>query len=265
MRMKNDPGSAAFEFGRRDFLVLSAAAAAGLAATNVHSDVLGLTASPMPLLSIGYWNGSLAELTAEQDHPSHRRVVDASRLNAADASLARDGARVTIHGFWRAGSERTPLTLGMRAFYPVLDPATGRNASVIAWTWSYGSRVHNGAKLEVPIADTLDLAFERIQPAASVAPRRRLFSRSVNLSRTELASMTPRTGASGVKLRRGVYFVALRESDADRVPSWSSMAVLPGTAALDANGAGALRASTLGGLQPAGFSYLVLSVDSARA
>jgi len=73
--------------------------------------------------------------------------------------------------------------------------------------------------------------------------------------------MSPEHGARGLKLRRGVYFFAVRENESENLPSWSSYSVLPGAASLDPRGDGVLRTSM--GNAPS-FSYLMLSVDAAR-
>lgn len=263
---KIENAGAVLPLGRRDFLVLSSAAAVGLAATNVQSEVLNLGAAPMPMLSVGYWNGSLDELKAESEGPSRRRVVDASKLVAADGSLSDGLARITVHGFWRPGNQATPLSFAMRAYYPALDAATGERASAIAWSWTHNARVSNTGRFVAPVGETLDVAFERGGNTESAAPRR--IKQFLGLAaqatrRTEPVTMTSRTFAQGPKLRRGVYFVALAETDRDRVPSWGSIAVQPGPSAIDAKSNGPLRISTLGGFEPARFSYVVLSVDRA--
>ena len=258
---ENGPDRVVFNLRRREFLVMSSAAALGLAATTLQSDVLDSTAAPMPLLSVGFWNGAADDIRGASDKAFRRRVVPADRLVAADASLLQSGARVTIHGFWRSASYRTPLVLGLRARYP--SPALSTDSpSLIAWSWRPDMRVSNQVRFDVPVSDTLDLTVERLHARAETPRRlRELFRRSDAAPRAEVASMSPEHGARGLKLRRGVYFFAVRENESENLPSWSSYSVLPGAASLDPQGDGVLRTSM--GNAPS-FSYLMLSVDAAR-
>lgn len=261
MQTKNDSGrGAALTLQRREFLVLGSAAMVGLAATDLHSDVLtSIAATPMPLLSVGFWNGNIDELRHESERPSYRAVVAADRLVAADSSLVREGARVTVLGFWRGEANRQPLSLALNAPYPLGN--SGEKTDYFPWTWSPNARVSNTARFDIPVGDRLDLVIERREKAPAGSLRQRLGLASGPMIRTESAAMSPVTGSRGLKLRRGVYFFAIRENDSERLPSWGSMRVATGAGALEPNGTGVLRSSG----RRAPFSYLVVSVDSARA
>lgn len=258
MQTKENSGrGAVVTLQRREFLALGSAAMVGLAATNLHSDVLATISTPMPLLSVGFWNGTAADLALES--PSYRAVVAADRLAGADASLVRDGARVTVQGFWRAERNRGPLNLALRAQYP--NAAGGAPLPVIAWTWQPNMRVSNNVRFTIPVADTLDLNIDRLEKAAGARSLRSRFGLDpAHTVRSETAALSPVSGSRGIKLRQGVYFFAVREHDSETVPSWSSMRVATGASVLDPLGAGVLR---FGG-QRAPFSYLAVSVDSAR-
>lgn len=196
----------------------------------------------MPLLSAGFWNGTAEELTL--DAVPHRPIVAADRLVVADDSLANGSARVTVHGFWRAKANRDPLTLGLLARYPACD------VPVITWVSASGQRVSNRARFEVPVAETLDFTVERLHHRSRTTRRITDWMGLRNTSsRTEVATMSPRTGSSGIKLRRGVYFLAIRENEREAIPSWSSMQVVSGASA-----------GSKGPLASAPFSYLMLSI-----
>lgn len=240
---ETESGRAVFTFRRREFLVMGSAAAVGLAATSLKSDTLSDGSTPMPLLSVGYWNGSPDELT--RDAGRRHLVVPADRLVAGDDSLANETARVTVHGFWRGAAHREPLTLGLRAHYAASE------IPVIAWSWRPGMRAANQVKLEMPVGETLDFTLERMN--SQPLPTRRIadwMGRRKTSSRAELAPMTSRSGAPGIKLRRGVYFFAVREHEGEAIPSWSATSVVSRPDALDANGP----------LANASFSYLMLSI-----
>ncbi len=244
-----------FEMKRRDFLILGSAAAVGLAATAAPANVDGGTES-MPLLSIGFCNAIVSELRDD----ARRSVVSADRLVAADARIASSGARITVHGFHRAATHRSrPLEVAFRTYYPAIDPATNAKTPFFPWVWrsaAQGLTSSNRTSFVVPVdlTDSLVLGVDRIiETPQPVTPLRRM-SRFLAGSRNErfgLASLAPRTGANGLKLRRGTYYVAVREDDADAAPSWMSLRPTAG---------GALRTSA--GSEPA-FSYLVLSIEAA--
>jgi hypothetical protein len=244
---------------RREFLILGATAVAGLTMGG-GSELFGGPAS-MPLLSVGYWNGSPDDLRREDPSPSYRRIVAAETL-AADSSLSGGNVEVTIHGFWRASQHRLPLTMALRAHYP---PVADVTPSLIAWVWEPRARMTNQARFEIPLRETLDLTVERVNAGldSERITLRDVVTHRNRGSRSEMTALSSRSGSNGVKLRRGMYFLAIRENDAEPRPAWSSMRVLQGPSPLDAAGEGVLR--TAGALDRAPFSYLVLSIDRARA
>jgi hypothetical protein len=254
---ENSGRGAAVTLQRREFLALGSAAMVGLAATNLHADVLATISTPMPLLSVGFWNGNAGDLSVDSETAPYRAVVAAGRLAAADASLVRDGARVTVHGFWRAAANRGPLGLALRAQYP---GPNGQSFPFTAWSWQRDARVSNAARFTIPVGETLDLAIDRVHRSDPRSLRARI-GLDTTRERSETAALSPVSGARGVKLRKGVYFFAIREQDSDAAPSWGSMSVATGASVLDPLGPGVLRARG----ERAPFSYLVLSVDSARA
>lgn len=234
---------------RRQFLIAGSVAAAGLAASNLSASVASRAAAvPMPLLSVGFSNRTFEELRSDES----RRIVPADRLAVADTQLARDGARVTVRGFRRGAAHRGPLHVGLHAYSPAIDPATGAKTPFLAWACRYdapGSFASHHTKFFVPAdaAGTLQFGVDRLSEAArGAAPIWRMarLSETRRDARGEIVALA----ASGIKLRRGTYFIAVRESETDRAPSWMSVRVRNG--ALE----------TVGGGEPP-FSYLVLSVD----
>lgn len=212
---------------RRNFLVLGTAAAATLSSSVLRSDVLRET--PMPVLSVAYWDG--------------HSFSDASR-DSGDASLAEKGARISVLGFSRAEAYRgRTLTLGLRAYYPAIDPATGQNVALHAWRWrSDVTGVSRPAPVKVPFEKTLDLGIVRIDSVTPAGqPSRRLSELFARPGQQTLVSLKPRPGR---------YYVAVRESDTDNVPSWSTLGV--DRASHELRGA-------LGSKVP--FSYMVLQVE----
>lgn len=212
----------------------------------------------MPLLSVGFCSRTFDELTADDV----RRVMPAERLTLADAGIAERGARVTVHGFFRAAAYRNhALELGLRTYYPAIDPATGAKAPVITWAWrgeSHRVSSSNRTAFTVPVDDALHLGVERridTPRQNSIIHRLAGLDAPRSDSRAELAELVAHSGVSGMKLRRGTYFLAVRESDADAAPSWSSLRVTRDSAS-------ALR-TTMGGDAP--FSYLVLSIEAVKA
>lgn len=212
---------------RRNFLVLGTAAAATLSSSVLRSDVLRET--PMPVLSVAYWDG--------------HSFSDASRVSG-DAAVAEKGARISVLGFSRAEAYRgRTLTLGLRAYYPAVDPATGQNVSLHAWRWrSDVAGVSGRTPVTVPFEETLDLGIVRIDSVAPAGrPSRRLSELFARPGQQTMVSLKP---------RRGRYYVAVRESNADNAPSWSTLAVDP--ASHELHGA-------FGSAVP--FSYMVLQVE----
>lgn len=214
----------------------------------------------MPLLSVGFCNETLDQI-GETDV---RAVVAAERLTKADRRLTENGARITVHQFRRAATHRTqPLDVTLRAFYPALDPATGGKTPFIAWVWRGKERAafssHRTAfTVPVDAGDSLHLGVDRMIETPQPSLLRRLTRTIANRrdERAEVAAFDSRSGSNGVPLRSGTYFLAVRESNSDAAPSWSSLRV-----ARTANG---LALRTFAGGEPP-FSYLVISIDAAKA
>jgi hypothetical protein len=256
MRTQVRPQGSCFQIPRRDFLRLGSVAAAGLAATGLSPDVMAGIALPMPLLSIGFCAETLEEIGADEVRP----VVAAPRIGGRVLDAHR--AQVTVHEFRRAAAHRAePLDLALLAYSPSIDPATGSKTPFIAWVWRGKPSLecpNRRTSFVVPVGsgDALHLGVERTltAPPRTGILRRLAGTFSGRDERSEIAAFG-RTG-EGLALRRGTYFLAVRESADDQAPSWASLHVARGE-----SGA-ALR--TLGGGEPP-FSYLVISIDAPKA
>jgi hypothetical protein len=152
--------------------------------------------------------------------------------------------------------------MALRAHYP---PVAGIRPSLIAWVWEPRARMTNQARFEIPLRESLDLTVERLAAGLDSArvTLRDVVAQRNRRSRSEMTAFSSQSGSEGIKLRRGIYFFAIRENDAEPRPVWSSMRILPGPATLDPAGDGALR--TAGALERAPFSYLMLSISHVRA
>ena len=246
-----------FQIPRREFLRLGSTAAVGVAATSLSG---GSITAPMPLLSIGFCEQTLDEIAAGDA----RCVVAAQRLGSADRQLAANGVMVTVHGFQRAAAhDAQPLAISLRAYYPSVDPATGAKTPFIAWVWGGNARHHiasNRTAFTVPVAngDALHLGIDRtIEVAAQSTILRRLTGVGAKRrdDRAEIAAFAPRGGSDALPLRRGTWFLAVRESDGDAAPSWSSLHAI--------RAGNELILRDIAGGEP-NFSYLVISTDAAK-
>ena len=247
-----------FAMRRRDFLRLSSVAAVGVAASAFADDAVqsitqSLMPRPLPLMGVGYWNGTFAE-------PSSHRLVNAEHLSSGDRAFSDAGARLRIAGFWRAPQpEHEPLTVGVNVHFPVAGAPDGR-APFIAWASASPARTVNPTAFTFPVdgSNPIELSVDTAVRAKAV-----VHSQLPEAAREE---SFVRIGTSGevAKLRRGVYFVAVRESSKDPRPDWSSIHVVaPKEGVLSPKGSGPLFAETLFGRRPVPFSYVVLTADYA--
>jgi hypothetical protein len=250
-----------FAMRRRDFLRLSSVAAVGVAASAFADDAVqsiteSLMPRPLPLMGVGYWNGTFAE-------PSSHRLVNAEHLSSGDRAFIKSGARVRIAGFWRAPQhENEPLTVGVNVHFAVAGAPDGR-APFIAWASVSPARTAGPTTFTVPVdaLNPIELSVDTATRVASSGPLHR------DLPQPTRAESFLRIGTGGddiAKLRRGVYFVAVRESSKDPRPDWSSIHVVaPKDGVLSPKGSGPLYAETLFGRRAVPFSYVVLTTDYA--
>lgn len=250
-----------FAMRRRDFLRLSSVAAVGVAASAFADDAVQsitetLMPRPLPLMGVGYWNGTFAE-------PSSHRLVNAEHLSSGDHAFRGAGARLRIAGFWRAPQHQDePLTVGVNVHFPVAGAPDGR-APFIAWASVSPARSASPTAFTVPVdgSNPIELSVDSaVRGNAANAGHRELPAPA----RTESFVRIGTSGDDVAKLRCGVYFVAVRESAKDPRPDWTSIHVVaPKDGFLSPNGSGPLVAETLFGRRPVPFSYVVLTADYA--
>jgi hypothetical protein len=250
--------------GRRDFLILGTAAAAGVAATSLAAGTISTIVTPAAgsILSVGF----VERLQAEAP------VKGAARFRQADAEFLRSGAHVTVLGAFRPETlASAPVSIRLSAFYPYVSEQ-GR-LPFMAWSQSLDGQgvlnVSGRASFAAPLDEngTLPIAVERVD----LTPSRfgRLFAAAAPVAasqRPNLASLENSgnvcrltSGDSGdVRLREGTYFIALRRSNSDRAPSWSSISIEGDS--VSAPG-GVLR----NGGRAVAFEYIALSLQYATA
>lgn len=231
---------------RREFLLIGSAAAVGMAAVSASAGTLNAVArieGVDPILSIGF-------AAADAD-----RAVAAESLSFGDASFA-GAARVTIHGLWRAETQAAPRAVHVSAFYPV------GNERVPFLAWSSNASVAPRLSFNVGLdgRDSLALGIERERLVSRLRHTRlgRLLAPAEEMpdaAAIERAGGLATLGSEGMKLRRGTYFVALRNKSNDRKPDWSSLSV--DSAELRAGGETVLRHAGRG----VDFDYLAVSVE----
>jgi hypothetical protein len=251
--------------GRRDFLILGTAAAAGVAATSLAAGTISTIVTPAAgsILSVGF----VERLQADA------MVKGAARFRQADAEFLRSGARVTVLGAFRPEAlAKAPVSIRLSAFYPHV----GEQGPLpfLAWSQSLSLRgvlnVSGSASFTAPLDEngTLPISVERVD----LTPSRfgRLFASATpgvaaearpNLASLQSSGNVCRLtgGNSGdVRLREGTYFIALRRANSDRAPNWSSISIQGDE--VSAPG-GVLR----NGDRPVPFEYIALSLKYATA
>jgi hypothetical protein len=263
---------------RREFMILSSVAVAGAAASGLPQQVMRAVAGSdpisLPIVSLGYWDGSLdkTRLGTSPAETMHR-LTSANSARSADRVL--DGsARVSVNGFWRAGHHRAkPVSVALN----VLFPAGNEKLPFHAWSHTTHRGVAKNSpspRFVVPVdaRHPIEINVEMRMPAGTTPPAlarvKRFFSieeRNDEQKKTGACALALDSQSSSMKLNRGVYFVALQEDPRDAAPNWNAVRMLdphaPG--ALDASGSGVLVQGGLLGYEPVPFSYLMISVNKA--
>lgn len=190
--------------------------------------IYGTDQGAMPILSVGYWDGLVRGAGAETPI-SH--IVPAAAIGG-DSRFTRASALVTTYGFWRAPANRSnPVSLSLIAFYPEIDPATGQKTPFVAWNVALNSTGVVGSlrsRFVVPVDknNQIEIAIDK----HSESGRRKVVQNAAtsDLDRVR-ALLADRSSVlalgSALALRRGVYFVALREKDVEEIPDWSRIRV----------------------------------------
>lgn len=255
---------------RRRFLMLGSVAVVGAAATDLPAQILRTAWGPaqtLPLLSAGYLDGSVEGMTA-----ASRTLVAASALRSGDASLAGSRVKLRVLDFSRTVRTTEPVSIGIDTLYRVED----RKVPHLAWSYSTspaGESESSAARIVVPVdvSSPLELTVSkrpgrvvRSAPAFTPADFVSAFPETAEGVTTEgngrsLAVFSLGRERTTMKLRPGVYALAFRSQAAQRTPDWRSIRfVAPKDGASPI-----LVESTLAGVRPVSFDYLILSVERA--
>ena len=245
---------------RREFLALGSVAMAGVAASSLSGQVLRVALAParvVPLLSVGYFAGTLPELAVG----GAGRVIAAESLSAGDGSLAESGIRLRVHGLSRAaGRQPEAGTIGLNTLYRVGDT----RVSQLSWSCSTSARgvqqaslasfvvpVDAGTPLELAVSSRALLPAGASSLAGTEVARQDLGI--VEANGRSIAALSLGSARGAMKLRRGTYLVALRSSEQQRQPDWLSIRF-----AAPSEGA---APRLLQARAPVSFDYLTLSVE----
>ncbi|MEK6374806.1 MAG: hypothetical protein AABO58_19170 [Acidobacteriota bacterium] len=217
---------------RRQFLKTGSSAALGLAFTAFHGESLfaaaAAAAGGSALLSVGY--APMPPATGEKV-----ALAPAERTLAGDPAFIRRGARVTVGSYTRAAKyDGKTGSYALAAIYPAFGYQAARYPRFQAWTFDGSNGLDSGrrpVRFNVPVT-----AADGLQFAIGKADETRV-------------ALTLGSDSSALKLQRGVYVIALRETPSESVPPWSahSIRVSGGNLVVDTTT----------------FSYIVVTLDFA--
>lgn len=241
---------------RRQFLVLGSAVVAGAAALNLSGEMLRaalIEERSMPLLSVGYLKeGAAAALS---------RFMPAASLASGDVALAASGVRLQVRQLSFATQPARPASLALNVLYRTGQPDGGKVAFA-AWARSIGgtsslSRFVVPVDLSTPLE--LTVAQRASRPVNSVSAANDEDFATTEGDGRSLAAFSLGRERGAMKLRRGLYVIALRSSAAQRTPDWHSIRFVTPAEGM----APVLSQPTLTGWEPVGFDYLSVAVESA--
>jgi len=209
-------GSHDYLLPRRDFLRLGSVAVAGLAASGVFSPALFAANEPaiVPLLSVGY-----APIAPANNGTV--RLDYASSLIAGDPAFLSKMAKVTIEGYARGRKYQGNLSgTALDAIYPVHGYTPDKYPHF--WAFFYAGqngeeRASGPLRFTLPVTSNNGAQFlvRRLKSGADsgngqgATPERSLLSFSLGVE------------SGSLKLQRGVYVIAFRESGSDDAPNWA--------------------------------------------
>lgn len=202
---------------RREFLRMSATAAVGLAASGLITPqrMFAATVDGLPLLSVGF-AGAFPE-------PQTRvQLSDASSILSSDPSFLARRAHVTVLGYGR--SEKTDMpnsAIELAAIYPALSRNPEQYPRFTAWQFqTNGATKSEGGCIQF----TMPVTTDGLQFDVREMPKRNEKGEVLGTPRTSRLAFGLGS-ESAIKLQRGVYVIAFRESSSDSVPSWSRFSV----------------------------------------
>ena len=231
---------------RREFIRLGSFAVLGAAVlSKAETNLLGATSESgiVPLMGVGY-APSLPLLGYSSP------LASANSILSPDPRFISSGARVSVIGGARAASHANAAGgIGVDALFAVShrrpdDPLRFSFFSI------NGRADHDDVTgpisfmIQVPATGGVPFVVRRVRPTILKE------STEQPALEPEVAPLTLSLGnVAGPKLARGVYVLAFREEDSDRMSDWSRMAI----ARVDAGYV----------ISGATFSYLILNVDYA--
>ena len=228
---------------RREFLRISSVVVAGTAAAGLidGSPLLAAirAASPLlPLLSVGY-----VDSVPEDGSPARLRY--AADLASGDPGFIRSSARIAISSYVRNANFRgQDGGFEVDAIFPVLNYEPERYPRFRSWMAVENGGVEStspGARFTIPVTSTGGAQF--------VVKRLRIGSQP-STSDEALLPLSIGVESGTIKLQRGVYVVAFRESLGEAEPNWYGLTIRSTNGALS--------------IPDAGFSYVIITVDYAQ-
>jgi len=252
-----------FLIERRQFLILTSAAVAGLATSDLTAATI--SADALPTIAVGFVDGEFDD--AYRGTPP---IVAAESLTAGEPRFLSHDARVRVLGIWRKNPS-DPRFVSLKAYFPT-ELAVGGKAPFFAWNYTSTSPVQRLANFTIPVTgEGLQFEIETGVPsqAAPSATGRRHASGGSDVAlrtssdlRSAPAAITLSMGTEGgaTKLRAGRYVIALVPPGAAQ-PDWKSFRFEP--ADVKPGGLGPLRAATIFGDALVPFDYILIRVDYA--
>ena len=228
---------------RREFLRLGVYTAAAAAGSGLLGGVDSLFAASSdgldPLLSVGY-------VANPPENGTSARLVDAGVISSGDPLFLSRSALVTITDYSRAAKYRGGVSGNeIDAVYPAHGYTPEKFPKFRAWI----AVTRSG---EEPSAANARFTLPVTSDGGALFAIRRLNSGSGNGApwTDSLLRFSLGVESGTLKLQRGVYVVAFRESPSDSVPNWAGYRIGR------ANGAFTISPA-------APFSYVVVSIDYA--
>ena len=215
---------------RREFLKAGSAAAFGMAFAGLVPQRLFAASTDNAILSVGF-----APLPAAG---ASVRLGAAEQTLSGDPSFISRGARVMVSSYHRAAKyDGKPGGPSLAAIFPALGYDPARYPRFNAWSFSGQGATDSGrrtVRFNLPVTATQGLQFAARQNGAKAET---------------LIALTFGSRSDELKLQRGVYVIALRESPSESLPSWSAqtLRMLGGDLTVDATT----------------FSYIVVTIEYA--
>lgn len=199
---------------RRDFLKISSLAAFGIAAGALRPDPLRAASanSGPPLLAVGY----------VENAPAAGAAVD---MSSADSILSGDptfisrGARLTFRSPGISDSDRS-LGAAVDVLFPLLGFTAAQFPRYRAWFFARddaGFVMPGNVSFNVPVTATRGLGL-----VLSRKPQIQVPQGPAGADESD-ATLTLGSDSGRLKLRRGVYAIAFRDTSNQQLPNWRAI------------------------------------------